>query len=181
MLQDLRVSWTVGDLFLPDIAAITHILSFFPFLQCLNLMEELSHLPPDLDKLQLWSIFEPLLELKQIEYLAYRIPLPVSNQKTVRIACAWPHLKGLRLEGPRMYSAGDLSSLESLAHFARHCPDLESLSYPIDVKAIELKVIVFSTMIPPTLSPHPLRIFYIHDDVRKRVEGNKRSIALVVK
>jgi hypothetical protein len=104
--------------------------------------------PMNLDEQQLWSIFEPLLELKRLEYLFYGIPLPVSDQKTARIACAWPHIQDLSFPSA---PAGGLSSLESLAHFARHCPDLETLNYQIDFQTI--------TTIPPTHSPHPLHTF----------------------
>ncbi|KAF9062759.1 hypothetical protein BDP27DRAFT_1451601 [Rhodocollybia butyracea] len=159
-LRDLAVSWTVMDHLL-DISAITRILSSFHCLRGLEIDgEDLLPLPPDLDELRLWSIFEPLLELKWLERLRYNIPLPVSDQKTVRISSAWPRIKALDL-----YSADGLSSFESLVHFARHCPDLRSLSYPIDFETIKPKVIVFSTMIPPTLSPHPLRFFHIHNEV----------------
>jgi len=134
---------------LVDIAAITQLLPSFSFLQSLEINKAaLSSLPADLDEQQLWSLFEPLLELKRLEYLHYNIPLPVSDQKTARIARAWPHLKDLYL-----YSADGLSSLESLAHFTRHCPDLKSLRYPIELQTAP------STMIPPTLFPHPLRTF----------------------
>ncbi|KAF9065925.1 hypothetical protein BDP27DRAFT_1424312 [Rhodocollybia butyracea] len=109
-LQDLTIDWefeNVKDPHLVEIAAITHIL-------------------PDLDELQLWSIFKPLLELKRLEHLHYSVPLPLSDQNTTRIACAWPHLKNLSVS-----SVGDLPPLESLVHFARYCPNLESLAYPI--------------------------------------------------
>ncbi|KAF9065971.1 hypothetical protein BDP27DRAFT_1424359 [Rhodocollybia butyracea] len=104
----------------------------------------------DIDEQQLWLIFEPLLELQRLEYLDYQIILPLSDQKTARIACAWPHLKDLCFN-----SAVEGSSLESLAYFARHCPDLESLYCPIQVETR----VTPSTTIPPTLFPHALHTF----------------------
>ncbi|KAF9065922.1 hypothetical protein BDP27DRAFT_1365997 [Rhodocollybia butyracea] len=152
-LRNLTIDWNFEPIAnqspLADIAAITHFLPFFPSLRKLEMNgDALSSLTKDLDEQQLWSIFEPLLELKRLENLFYNIPLPVSDQKTVRIACAWPNLRDLYLDSP-----GGLSSLESLVHFARHCPDLESLYYPI-----QLRPTIPST-IPPTLSPHPLHTF----------------------
>ncbi|KAF9025918.1 hypothetical protein BDP27DRAFT_1351452 [Rhodocollybia butyracea] len=152
-LRDLFLHWksTADQSPLADIAAITHLLSSFPLLRSLDINgEALLSLPTGLDEQQLWSIFEPLLELKRLEHLSYNIPLPLSDQKTARIACAWPRLKELDL----YESAGAQSSLESLVHFARHCPDLESLHYLIKARTISP-----STIIAPTLSPHRLRVF----------------------
>ncbi|KAF9065964.1 hypothetical protein BDP27DRAFT_1366032 [Rhodocollybia butyracea] len=138
-----------------DITAITHLLSSFPLLQHLFISGDAFSSLQRMNELQLWSIFEPLLELKRLTRFVYDIGLPLSDEKTAQIACAWPHLEELTLT-----SCGVLSSLGSLVHFARHCPNLERLRYPIDAQlqtpAIE---------IPPTVSKHPLNIFWCDNDV----------------
>ncbi|KAF9065968.1 hypothetical protein BDP27DRAFT_1450002 [Rhodocollybia butyracea] len=153
-LQDLSISWdgpAIDWSFRADMTAITRFLPSLSFLQDLVITEPWvsSSLLTDLDEQQLWSIFEPLLELKQLESLDYRIPLRISDQRTVRIACAWPHLKNLYLYSA---TASGPSFLKSLAHFARHCPVLENLYYPIELQTTTPTTIIQT----PTLSTHPL-------------------------
>ncbi|KAF9062761.1 hypothetical protein BDP27DRAFT_1427596 [Rhodocollybia butyracea] len=146
ILRDLSIDWHVeNQSFLADIVVIIRFLPSIPSLWSLQIEGAALHfLLADINAQLLWSIFEPLLELKRLELLAYNVPLPLSDQNTVTLACAWPHLKCFHL-----YSAD-----ESLAHFAQHCPNLEILSYPI-----QLQTTTPSIMIPPTLSPHPLHTF----------------------
>ncbi|KAF9065961.1 hypothetical protein BDP27DRAFT_1404626 [Rhodocollybia butyracea] len=94
-----------------DIAAITHLLSSFPFLRnlCIETGAFSSLLLLNFAELRLWLLFKPLLELKKLEVLFYDIPLPLSDENTVQIACAWPHLQDLSLS-----SSADISALESL-------------------------------------------------------------------
>ncbi|KAF9069183.1 hypothetical protein BDP27DRAFT_1421161 [Rhodocollybia butyracea] len=138
-----------------SITAITYLLPSFPFLRSLVIVgDRLLKLSVDLDDLQLWLLFEPLLELKRLECLGYDIDLPaISDQKTARIASAWPHLKDLHL-----YLASGSSSLECLAHFARHCPNLERLDYSIQLWVPATPTPVIQDH--PTLSMHPLRSFW---------------------
>ncbi|KAF9065966.1 hypothetical protein BDP27DRAFT_1366033 [Rhodocollybia butyracea] len=139
VLQDLIINWDFksGEDQSPlpaDIAAITHFLPAFPFLRYLviSLVGGGSiSLPTDLSEQQLWSIFEPLLELERLETLYYRIPLHISDQTTVKIASALPHLKALELH---LAARAGVSSLESLAHYARHSPDLGNLRYSIQAQ-----------------------------------------------
>ncbi|KAF9065926.1 hypothetical protein BDP27DRAFT_1331297, partial [Rhodocollybia butyracea] len=171
-LQDLTLHWEfedVADPPLADFAAVTCILPSFPFLRRLRIVQQSrSFSPGDLDELQLWSIFEPLLELKRLEYLDYSTPLPLSDQNTARISHAWPHLEDLDLD---LCSIGDLPPLQSLIHFARHCPKLKVLSYPIQLGATLSAVI----QIPPTVLMHPLTHFWcdVEDDTM-----NATAIAL---
>ncbi|KAF9062757.1 hypothetical protein BDP27DRAFT_1427592 [Rhodocollybia butyracea] len=71
---------------LPELVTFTtHIAPSFPFLQDLSI-EEVPDLVFDsplmgIDEEQLWSIFEPLLELKRLERLEFSISLPLSDQK----------------------------------------------------------------------------------------------------
>ncbi|KAF9069182.1 hypothetical protein BDP27DRAFT_1521161 [Rhodocollybia butyracea] len=153
-LQELVIELSFKPSTEQSITAITYLLPSFPFLRSLVIVgDALSKLPVDLDDLQLWLLFEPLLELKRLEYLGYNIDLPVSDQKTARIASAWPHLKDLHL-----YLARGSSSLECLAHFARHCPNLESLNYSIQLWVPATPTPVIQDH--PTLSMHPLRSFW---------------------
>ncbi|KAF9062764.1 hypothetical protein BDP27DRAFT_274155 [Rhodocollybia butyracea] len=90
-LQYLAIEWEfkpVADQspLIANIAAITHLLPSSPFLQHFRFQgDRLSSLSTDSD--ELWSMFEPLLELKQLEDLDYTIPLPTSDPKTARSLC----------------------------------------------------------------------------------------------
>ncbi|KAF9069176.1 hypothetical protein BDP27DRAFT_1421156 [Rhodocollybia butyracea] len=113
-LQELVIERTyqyvTKESLLTDITAITHLLPrSFPFLR---------HLTFD-----------------RLEFLNYNISVPVSDQKTVRIACAWSHLKELYLYHD---SPGGVASLESL------------------------KATTHATVIQnyPTVLTHPLRWFW---------------------
>ncbi|KAF9069181.1 hypothetical protein BDP27DRAFT_1421159 [Rhodocollybia butyracea] len=141
---------------------MTRLLPSFPFLQDLTIDGESSGLPIELDDTQLWSIFEPLLELERLEVLNYNLSVPVSDQKTLQIACAWPRLK----ESYAYHnSASGLASLESLAYFARHCPNLEHLSYSIQVQTATTSTPVIQDH--PTSSTHPLRSFWCNVETDK--------------
>ncbi|KAF9069184.1 hypothetical protein BDP27DRAFT_1325768 [Rhodocollybia butyracea] len=156
LVLDLGYEFATEESRIADVAAIIHLLPSYPFLRNLAIDgDALTELPMDLEDLQLWLIFEPLLELKRLELLDYNISLPVSDQKTLQIACAWTHLKELHVYHD---SIGGLASLESLAHFARHCPNLESLSYPIQLQADTAPTPVIQNH--PTLPMHPLRSFW---------------------
>ncbi|KAF9063185.1 hypothetical protein BDP27DRAFT_1427149 [Rhodocollybia butyracea] len=146
-LQELNIDLYSGQSPLSDIAAINCLLRSCPFLRRLVLSFPFM---PGIDDLQLWSIFEPLLELTRLEYLRYNIPLPISHQKACRIPSAWPHLKYFSLPES---STGDSSPVETLAHFARHCPNLENLCYPIQLQITTPTTVI---QIHPTLSRHPL-------------------------
>ncbi|KAF9062762.1 hypothetical protein BDP27DRAFT_1406100 [Rhodocollybia butyracea] len=164
-LQELVINWrfdpVVDQSYMSEIAAITHVLPLFPLLRSLEIVERSQQLRfTDLDELQLWSIFEPLMKLKKLELLHYYIPLPLSDRNTARIASAWPRIKELSLS-----SVGDLPSPEFLVHFARHCPNLRNLSYPINVPTT-----IHSAMIrgPPNL-PTTHSLMYFHSDVETDV------------
>ncbi|KAF9065924.1 hypothetical protein BDP27DRAFT_1424311 [Rhodocollybia butyracea] len=129
-LRVLTVDWKLEDDEPPltdYYAAITRILPSFPFLQRLRITKTLSfpELFPELNELQLWSIFEPLLKLKRLEHLHYSLPLHLSDQNAARIACAWPYLEDLYF-----LSAGDEStSPQSPIYLAEHCPNLKQISF----------------------------------------------------
>ncbi|KAF9062360.1 hypothetical protein BDP27DRAFT_1336711 [Rhodocollybia butyracea] len=106
------------------------------------------------DGLLLWSIFEPLLELRTLKLLRYSIPLSLTDQNTARIARAWPHLEELELTAVSW--DGAIPTVDSLVYFAQYCPNLELLTYPIRLGSIPIEP---ASLIPPTLSLHPLRVF----------------------
>ncbi|KAF9070184.1 hypothetical protein BDP27DRAFT_1420197 [Rhodocollybia butyracea] len=126
-LQEVTIKWEyqdVGNPPLADFAVITPLFTSFPFLRSLTITKSSTSFQ-DLDEFQLWLIFEPLLGLKSLAYLHFDIPLPLSDQNTARISCAWPHLEELFLKA----ATDDLPSLESLMHFAKNSPNLKDLSY----------------------------------------------------
>ncbi|KAF9059827.1 hypothetical protein BDP27DRAFT_1371082 [Rhodocollybia butyracea] len=152
-LQELTIEWEYQDVGNPPLAAfaaITPLFTSFPFLRSLTITKSSTSFQ-DLDEVHLWLIFEPLLGLKSLVYLHFDIPLPLSDQNTARISCAWPHLEELFLT-----ATDDLPSLESLMHFARNSANLKDLSYPIQTCTALQSMI----QIPPTISLHPLNRFY---------------------
>ncbi|KAF5383983.1 hypothetical protein D9757_006952 [Collybiopsis confluens] len=79
----------------------------------------------------LWSLFAPLLRLKNLRRLSYDLPLLLTDQKTVEIAKAWPEMEVLTLTSETW---GDtIPSIASLSSFVNSCPKLISLEYPIQV------------------------------------------------
>ncbi|KAF9064124.1 hypothetical protein BDP27DRAFT_1450949 [Rhodocollybia butyracea] len=153
-LHHLTIVWEKGDdqeLPLEEIAAVTRTLVKFSSLKQLDIQRIISSLRHDFDNPLLWTVFKPLLELKELKLLSYDGALSLSDQRTAMIACAWPCIRDLSL-GAFIWD-GDVPSVQSLAYFAQHCPNLEYLTYPVrlDVSGV--------TAIPPTLTRHPLRQF----------------------
>ncbi|KAF9064017.1 hypothetical protein BDP27DRAFT_203825 [Rhodocollybia butyracea] len=153
-LQDLIMYWNKDDDGAPplaEIAAVTRTLLKFSSLKRLQIEHIISSLRRDFDDPLLWTVFEPLLELKELELLSYDGALSLSDQRTAMIACAWPCIRDLSL-GAFIWD-GDVPSVQSLANFAQHCPNLEYLTYPVRLDVAN------ATAIPPTLARHPLRQF----------------------
>ncbi|KAF9060154.1 hypothetical protein BDP27DRAFT_1340084 [Rhodocollybia butyracea] len=139
-----------------EIAAVTRKLSMLSSLKRLHIQCIISSFTVIFGEPLLWSVFQPLLELKGLEVLSYDGALSLSDQHTATIACAWPCIRELSLAASIW--EGDVPSIQSLAYFAQHCPNLENLTYPVrlDVSGV--------TTIPPTLVMHSLRNFFCSVD-----------------
>jgi hypothetical protein len=92
------------------------------------------------------SIFKPLGNLTRLRVLRFGIQVSLNDQDTKEIASSLPQIEFLQVEP----SIGQLPTMESLAHFARLCPNLKTLWYPVQVNTLT------STRMNFTLSAHPL-------------------------
>ncbi|KAJ3933410.1 MAG: hypothetical protein NXY57DRAFT_19552 [Lentinula lateritia] len=158
-LQILSLTWH-GDPSIIDAIDVTTSLGRFSSLQNLNIDNATSLFVVDPDRERLWSLFNPLLKLTQIRSLRYSSPLFLTDQITATIASSWPHAETLHFTA---VSWSEIPPVSSLAHFARECPNLDYLQYPIQIDVSPGA----ADPIPPTPFMHPLRDFIcsVHYDV----------------
>ncbi|KAJ3730108.1 hypothetical protein DFJ43DRAFT_1156202 [Lentinula guzmanii] len=166
-LSELRLTcnlhsvWEENRTGMPD---LTRCLDRFSSLAVLE-VSSISEIDLNLFDAQfLWLLFSPILRSSLLRKLAYELPLFLTDQRAAEMAVAWPHIESLSLTS-ETWGEG-IPPIESLRHFAEHCPRLESLEFPVRVNfVVDLKP---PSPPPPTLFMHPLRNFrcILYDDVK---------------
>ncbi|KAJ3755549.1 hypothetical protein EV360DRAFT_85814 [Lentinula raphanica] len=112
----------------------------------------------------LWLLFSPILRLPLLRKLVYELPLFLTDQRTSEMAAAWPHIETLSLTS-ETWGEG-IPPVESLRHFAEHCPELTSLEFPVRVNfVVDIRP---PSPPPPTMVMHSLRSFrcILYDEVK---------------
>ncbi|KAF8832831.1 hypothetical protein HHX47_DHR1001488 [Lentinula edodes] len=167
-LDELRLTcnlhsvWEENRTGMPD---LTRSLDRFSSLTVLE-MSSISEIDLNLFDAQfLWLLFSPILRLPQLQKLGYELPLFLTDQRAAEMAAAWPRIETLSLTS-ETWGEG-IPPIESLRHFAEHCPRLKSLEFPVRVNfvVVDLKP---PPPPPPTLSMHALRNFrcILYDEVK---------------
>ncbi|KAJ4478946.1 hypothetical protein J3R30DRAFT_3701899 [Lentinula aciculospora] len=138
MLQELSLIWNAHPS-ITEAIGVTTLLPRLSTLRSLTIDDMTPFFPETFD------------QLSQLRELSYCSPLVLTDEITATIASSWSHIEILSFTAV-MWS--DVPLVSSLTHFARGCPNLRYLRYPIEVS-----VSPTGAAPPPTPFIHPLQDF----------------------